>query len=444
MLLDIIRQAVREYNLLMPGDSVLVGLSGGADSVCLTHALVALSPELDITIYAAHLNHGIRGAEAERDEAFVKSFVKSLGIKFFVKRADIPGIAKKNGVSEETAGRQERYVFFDEICDGHNIKYIATAHNKNDNAETLLMNFIRGSGLKGLCGIPQRRGRIIRPLLGVGRKDIERYCADNGLDYITDSTNLSDAYTRNKIRRALLPLIEKELNPGVVDTITANARILHDDNAFLESEAKRFYSENTDGNSISVKTLLDADISIARRAVRLMLLNAYGCLNDIASGHVSDILSLAKKESGASVNLSDGVTARVEYGVLIIEKSADVKPFCLRIAVGESAVIEQTGVRVSTNKLSERARNSVCLSTPKGEIIEITVRNARAGDKFHPMGMRGAKTLSRYFIDSKIPRVERARMPIIEIDGEIAAVGGRIDERFKFTGEGIGIKFESV
>ena len=189
MVLDIIKKTLREYNLLNNGDSVLVGLSGGADSVCLTHALWSLKDEFDIKLYTAHINHGIRGEEAKRDELFAENFSKKLGIECFVLNADIPQIAKDTNVSEETAGRNVRYNFFNKLCEKYDINKVATAHNRNDNAETLIMNFMRGSTTNGLCGIPYVRGNIIRPILNVSRDEIEKYCSDNGLEYMTDSTN---------------------------------------------------------------------------------------------------------------------------------------------------------------------------------------------------------------------------------------------------------------
>ena len=154
MILNKIKQTLTEYNMINEGDSIIVGLSGGADSVCLTHSLWSLKDELGIRLYTAHLNHGIRGDEALRDECFVRDFSEKLGIRCFVKNADIPKIANESGCSEETVGRRIRYEFFKELCEKYDIKKIATAHNKNDNAETLVMNFMRGSGIGGLCGIP--------------------------------------------------------------------------------------------------------------------------------------------------------------------------------------------------------------------------------------------------------------------------------------------------
>lgn len=444
MILNIIKQAIAEYNLFKSGSSILVGLSGGADSVCLTHALHTLSEELDITVYTAHVNHGIRGEEALRDEQFAKNFSESLGLKCFVKHADIPDIAKSEGISEETAGRKIRYVFFDEICEKHNIDYIATAHNKNDNAETLLMNFMRGSSTNGLCGIPYKRSNIIRPLLDADRDEIEKYCKSYNLSYVTDSTNFSDSYTRNKIRNILLPFIKQEFNSGFVDTVTANSRLIKEDNALLERMSKDFYDKNVHGGVIDSSILKTADIAVRRRVIRLMLSVAYGGNSDIPAKYVSDVLKLSEHQSGAEIALADNIFVRNDFGKLVIDKISENEPFLYEIAVGETVEISQIKKRVTVMEASQRDsdENTVFLSCDA--VKKIIVRSRKSGDKFYPMGMTGSKRVKQYFIDKKIPRYERELIPIIEINGEIASVGDRIDRRFCFNDKGIKIKFEDI
>lgn len=209
--------------MLSYGDKIVVGLSGGADSVCLTHALVSLRDSLSLEVEAVHVNHGIRGEEALRDEKFCSDFCKSLGIKLTVFRFDIPLECKKTGESEEECGRRKRYECFKNTA-GENAK-IATAHNLNDSAETVLLNIVRGTGCKGLCGIPPIRGNIIRPLIMTSRDDIELYCKENSLDFVTDSTNLQNEYKRNVIRNVVFPTLQK-MNPSVLSAfsrLTENA-----------------------------------------------------------------------------------------------------------------------------------------------------------------------------------------------------------------------------
>ena len=210
-MINTVLQTIERYSLLSQGDCVLVALSGGADSVALLHCLNSIKEKYQLQLYAAHLNHLLRGEEAARDERFCQSICKALSIECFVKRVNIKQLAATRKISEELCGREERYRFFAAVSEHLNAK-VATAHTASDNAETLLFNLTRGTSVGGAAGIPPRRGNIIRPLLDCTREDVERYCRDNALDYVTDSTNLSDDYTRNKLRHNVIPAL-KALNP---------------------------------------------------------------------------------------------------------------------------------------------------------------------------------------------------------------------------------------
>ncbi len=443
MILNAIKKTISDYGLLHGGESVLVALSGGADSVCLTHALCAFKDEIGITVSAAHVNHGIRGEEADRDEEFARQFALSLGIEFYSVKLDIPAEAKESGVSEETAGRNARYAFFDSLCRRHGIDKIATAHNKNDNAETIAMNFIRGSTVKGLGGIPRRRGNIIRPLLDVSRGEIERYCAENELEYVTDSTNLSCDYTRNKARNMLIPLIEREFNSSFTETVTKNAVLAAEDSAYIDKTARAEYERIVADGRAEIKELISLDAAIRRRVVYYMLSEASGTKDDIGAAYVKSALSLAEKQSGASADFPHGVRLRNEYGFLVAEKrTEDTNPFECTLKSGENYIHELNAV-VTLSTADERGRDgAVYLSA--GEDDKIIIRSRCAGDIFYPCGMTGSKKVKEYFINEKIPRDKRPLVPIIEINGVIAAVGKRVDRRFLFTDKGIKIDFTEI
>lgn len=230
-----IRSAIAEYKMLSAGDAVTVGLSGGADSSALVHALAAMREDLGINVYACHVNHNLRGAESDGDEAFVRGLCERLGVQLEVFLIDVPAAAKKHESTEETA-RKLRYECFSEICEKNGSK-LATAHTANDNAETVLMNMIRGTGTKGLAGIPPVRGIFIRPLIYCTREETEEYCRKNGIEFVTDSSNLSDDYTRNRIRHNLLPLL-KEFNPSFIAAVSRMTAAVGDDCAFLEQYAR--------------------------------------------------------------------------------------------------------------------------------------------------------------------------------------------------------------
>ncbi len=444
MVLKKIKQTLAEYNMIDKGGSMLIGLSGGADSVCLTHALWQLKDELGIKLYTAHLNHGIRGNEAQRDEVFAREFSEKLGIECFVKNADIPSIASKTGDSEETAGRKIRYEFFAELCKKYNISKIATAHNKNDNAETLLMNFMRGSSTGGLCGIPHTRGNIIRPILNVSREEIEQYCTENGLDYVTDSTNLTDDYTRNKIRHKLIPFIQREFNSNFVNTVCDNSALIKEDSGYIEENAFKAYSQLVHDGAVSVRQLMEQPAALRRRIVRYMLRDVYKELCDISSGYVSDILALTQKQSGTKIQLADNVTARIEYGKLIIERDMELsQPFCYEFHCSETGEIPEIQKKVSISQTDKRKKDgAVYLSC--GTQDKIVIRSRRSGDKFYPYGMTGSKKVKDYFINEKIPKEKRNSVPVIEINGTVAAVGRRVDRNFLFKDSGIRIEFSNL
>ena len=226
---------IDKHNMLIYGDSVLAALSGGADSVCLLISLCKLKEKYNLSVFAAHLNHKIRGEEADSDEMFAMNLCEKLGVPFFSKSEDVLKYAKDNSLTSEEAGRVLRYEFFDEICNKHSISKIATAHNLNDNTETVMMRFIRGSGINGLCGIPYVNGNIIRPLLDIKRAEIETFLDAENQDYVTDKTNKEPIYFRNKVRLNLIPEIEREYNPNFKETLSSNISLYRDAAGFLES-----------------------------------------------------------------------------------------------------------------------------------------------------------------------------------------------------------------
>lgn len=231
--------AIRRYEMLDAGDTAVVGLSGGADSCALLAVLLELREELGITVEACHINHNLRGAESDRDERFVRRLCESRGVKLTVFSVDVRGSAEKHTSLEETA-RKLRYMRFAEMC-GDGAK-LATAHTANDNAETVLMNMIRGTGTKGLAGIPPVRDSIIRPIMTCTRAETEEYCRKKGIDFVTDSSNLSDDYTRNRIRHNVIPALE-QFNPSFIAAVTRMTEAVGDDSEFLEDYAKRCAEE---------------------------------------------------------------------------------------------------------------------------------------------------------------------------------------------------------
>lgn len=426
---------------IMPKKSVLVGLSGGADSVALSSVLCALSEKYGFAVYAAHINHMLRGDAAYHDETFAREFAKTLGIELFSERVDIRRAAEEEKVSEELAGRNARYAFFDAVMSQNGIECTATAHHKNDNAETVIMNFMRGSGIGGLCGIPARRGNIIRPFISRSRCEIESYCKEKGLQFVTDATNFENDYTRNRVRNSLIEQIERDFNPNISDTLFTNSRIISDENDFMEIVAEREYARIVDGDTADIEELLKLHNAVARRIIRKMLAQVRG-LTDVGANIIESILELCKNgKTGKSICVADDLRAAVSYGKLVIGRQMQKIPeFEYTVKIGESVYIKEIDRTFFVAEAdAKNCGSGECFSVPEGT-DEIVITNRRRGDVFCPIGMKGSKKVKEYMIDEKIPRDMRDSIAIVRIGGEIAwLVGLRRDRRFSFSGKGIKI-----
>jgi tRNA(Ile)-lysidine synthase len=255
--------AIEKYGMLKAGDTAVVGLSGGADSCALLLALLALKERLGITVTACHINHNLRGAESDGDELFVRRLCEERGVPLTVFSVDVHGSAQKHESTEETA-RKLRYEKFAELC--KNGERFATAHTASDNAETVLMNMIRGTGTKGLAGIPPLRDMFIRPVIFCTREDTEKYCRENGIEFVTDSTNLSDDYTRNRIRHKLIPLLE-EFNPSFIAAVTRMTGAVGDDSAFLDAYSEQCAKECVLKNGYDSRKLKELPAAVKFRII---------------------------------------------------------------------------------------------------------------------------------------------------------------------------------
>lgn len=314
--------------------NILVGLSGGADSVCLLFMLKKFKcmERLGKTeILAAHLNHGIRGEEAGRDEEFVKDLCEKLSVELFCKTLDIPALAIESNEGEEETGRRYRYSFFREVLEARGGGVIATAHHKNDLAETVLINLARGTGLTGLAGIKAKNKEIVRPLLCITRKEIERYNGDNDLDYVTDSTNEQDIYTRNYLRNNVIPLIEANVNPGLIQHIYSMSDIALRADEYLEEQAGKLFgkcSEDSGHISIPVKSLSDEKKIVREYFYRLCFKKLKGSIKDLPAERINETDRLLTdtaegKRKGKTIELGRGVTVFSEGDGLCFSSSGE-------------------------------------------------------------------------------------------------------------------------
>jgi len=451
-MLDKVIAYIEENELIQKGDRIVLGVSGGADSVCLFSVLLELQSRYELELFVVHVHHGIRGEEADLDEQFVKALVTKKQIAYYPVWRDIPKEAKEKGMTEEEAGRCARYEAFYTIMNKVNGNKIAVAHNQNDCAETVLFQLFRGSGLKGMCGIPPKRDEIIRPLLAVERKEIEAYLEEQGIGYCTDRTNLEQDYARNKIRLSMLPMAEQEINEKAVEHIARTAKLLREVEAYVSGNVEKAYKkivcEKNGQYSMKLAILMEQDIVIQRELVKRVLIQVAGKAKDIEGRHVESVLELAKNQSGKRRNLPYQIVAYREYGYLILgrEKSSEEsKPeereICYELIPDRTYRIEEAGLDIclSVEKSDENWQEipqNTCVKWLDYDKIEngICVRTRKNGDYFQVNAAGGTKKLKDYFIDKKIPRREREEK-ILLADGShvIWIIGDRISERYKIT-----------
>lgn len=433
-IIDKVRNTITEYRLINRGESVLVALSGGSDSVAMLHILFSLSKDLGFNLYAAHVNHRIR-AEADADEKFVVSLCENLGIKCFTKVFDVEGYAKENSVSCELAGRKIRYEFFDEIIKENSIDKLATAHNRNDSAESILLHLIRGCGIDGMCGIPAiRNGYIIRPVIDINKAEIEEYCRENNLSFVVDKTNFETDYTRNKIRLKIIPEIEENINKNFINTVTENSSIFKEAKIFIDNYTNRLYEEISDSDKLYIKKLLSEDDIIIKNTVLLHFKNCTNKNENLSAHYVNEIIKCMKNSKAPkTINLPEGISARIEYGILYFEKTLKKNvSFEYDLTCGTEYFVPECNEKIIIKEEIEINKNT------KDKIYfyvngdgKFKVRNRRNGDKFQPVGMKGTKKLSDFFTDLKIPVSKRDLTLILTYDEEIVwVVGNRVDRRF--------------
>ena len=303
MLEEIVIETIKKNNLIRNGDSIVVGVSGGPDSITLLDILIKAQKEIKFEINVAHINHMIR-EEAKDDEEYVQSYCKTKNIPCYIKRVEVEEFAKEQKMGTEEAGRCVRYKFFDEILQKTNSNKIATAHTKNDNVETVLMNIIRGSGTIGLKGIEMvRDDKYIRPLINCQRKEIEKYCENNSLNPRIDITNMENIYTRNKVRNLLIPYIKKEFNPNIIDTIDRLSQIAKEENEYFEQKTKDAYKEilvqeTKQEISIDLKKFNSLELVIKNRIVLYTINRLLGTNSGIGKIHIEDIIKLCNNNIG--------------------------------------------------------------------------------------------------------------------------------------------------
>lgn len=448
ILRDKVLSTIREYNLIQENDNIVVGVSGGPDSMALLYVLLEIEPLIKFNIYVAHVNHGVRGEDAKSDQLFVEEIAKNLNLPYYTKNVNMIEYGKEKGISSEEAGRELRYGFFREILDSVGGGKIAVAHNMNDQAETLIMRFLRGTGIDGLKGMDFKTKDIIRPILGIDRGEIESYIENNNIKTVLDKTNLEPIYSRNKVRLELIPYIEKNFNPNIINTLWRLSRIASMDSEFLEEYSEGRYNnivKNQDKHSIILDggKLFEEDKSIQQRIIRIAILKINGSLQGITEIQISSVINLFMgSNTGKEVHLSNNIIAKTSYGDLIIEKGINryVNKYFYELKFLGLNVLEDIGYSFNI----EIFPKDDGFTMNKGKNIKyfdfdmvkgnLAVRNRLDGDRLIPFGMKGTKKLKDYFIDEKVPKEMRDKIPLIVDEENILwVVGYRTNDLYKVT-----------
>lgn len=445
---------IREHKLIEPGDRVLAALSGGADSVCLTLILNGLQTELGFTLSACHINHSLRGEESEADQAFVEDLCLRLRIPLTVVRVDVKGCAAEQGIGIEAAARLLRYETFEKLSDQRGFNKTALAHNRNDQAETILFRFLRGSSSKGLAGMrPMRDGRYIRPLLHTDRQTIEDFLQAAGESYRTDSSNLTEDYTRNSLRLNLIPTLAERYNPDIVNTLADTGEIMAADADYLEGASHELYAryaEPSPGKITLGRELFSEHRALVSRTVLAAAEELTGTRQNLGKVHIEDILKLQAGETGKTLDLPLNLKIINSYGDITLcltkgvtagpVKANDVCPVDLSDMETNAEPLQvEFGSYGFTFRVKAMAKDAILGAQPTGpgqtETFQrvaldyakaggrLTIRTRQSGDKIRLKGVDGRKSVKSIFIDRKIPRDLRDQLPLVLAEnGEIAYI----------------------
>lgn len=448
MLTTKVKQTVERFRMLKPGDRVVVAVSGGPDSVCLLSVLAELSREYGLALHVAHLDHMFRGKESADEALFVAGLAEKLGTPATIGKIDVPAFCRERGLSSQEGARTARYGFFSSVVEASGASRIATGHTADDQAETFLMRLLRGAGVSGLSGIPPVRENIIRPLIEITRQEVLEHLKEAGLAFVTDPSNAKPAYTRNKIRLHVLPVL-KQFNPRLVETLASEAALLRDEDeamdACLTTLVPGIISREKD-----FVVLKRAEFNTLQQAFRRRLFKQAVALSGAESSGLSSVqidealAFMAAAGAGRTMHLPHGLAVEREYEKFIICLQAASQAFSHTLALPGTTPIPEIGMEVETTvretrddgraTRDERAENYFWHAEFDYDkiVFPLIVRSRLRGDRFCPTRMGGrSKKLQDYFVDLKLPRRKRDAVPLLVSGDDILWVAGlRTDERF--------------
>jgi len=452
MLLDQVKRTIDRYHLLDKGDRVVVGVSGGVDSMVLLHLLNACRQEFDLSLIVAHVNHGLRPTESEKEAELVQKESQRLCLTFEYGQFHAKEFQKVRGVSLQDACRRIRFHFFNALLQKYGANKIALGHHADDQVETVLLRLMRGSGLKGLKGmLPIREGKVIRPLLEVWRREIESFAEAMKISYLLDSSNLRKNYLRNRLRLSLIPLIEKEYQPNLKEILLKASAILREENDYLERGAEEAYhkivQEEKEAISFRFSEYQSLHPAIQWRIIHRLLGRIYSeeVTIEEREGSVIDHVykQLHQPCSSFLMELPHGVFLEKRYDFVSGKKGwlKPIPPFEVELISPGRTYIKEIEKEVMIEEISRSDRvedfcwlHYTAFFDYESLQFPLRIRNLRPGDRFQPLGVKGTQKLKEFFIDHKIPKFERPRIPLLT-SGEMIAwvVGFRIDERVKVT-----------
>jgi len=445
---DKVKRTIEKYQMIMPGDYLLVAVSGGPDSVALLHLLYDLRRELELHLEVAHLEHGIRGPEAQADARFVAELAQQLGLPFHLKEVNLHQIKSAAGKGNlEALARAERYRFFTAVSRERKLDKIATAHSQDDQAETVLMWLLRGSGLRGLGGMPpthplEENGigsagglTVIRPLLDVSRAEIEEYLNEKHLTFRLDRSNQDTGFLRNWIRLKLIPQLKEKMDRHLSGRLAQQAELIREEEKFLDDLAHAELDRIRSREGIDRGALLKNSKALQRRLLRLWIEGIRGHLRSLNFQHIEALLELITDgPPQGSLSIPGGWQLVKEYGTLRLDKQPRrIRQQCIcysyNLRVGEDLPIQEAGVVIQSRKISapfpKLPDNFMDVFFDVASLgSDLILRNFRHGDRLQPLGMAGHKKVKELFIEKKLPLSVRASLPLLVLGDEVIWIPG--------------------
>ena len=460
-ILQTVREAISDHRMFSRGDSVLVAVSGGPDSVALAHVLITLSVEYSLRPAIAHLNHCLRGPDADRDAEFVIVLARKLGWPIYVEKKDVLALQRSRRLSLEEAGRRSRYDFFDMLSAKHGFNKIALGHHSDDNAELVLINLLRGSGPLGLSGIaPVREDKIVRPLIRLRRSEIIHYLAEKKIPYVTDASNTDPAFMRNKIRHQLIPELQSAYNPRIIETLNRLGEIIRAEDQWLDDALEPVFKQCVSFRAdqkigLALPEFNQLARAVKRRIIRKAILWVKKDLRRITFLHIDAILHLVEKDRVTGrLNLPDGLLVARDTAELTVVKSDNVQkrhnyralqtdPLDYQYVISKAGTLfikeadaSITLCEIDADDLPEYKETGAHIGYFDLDRLQfpLLARNFRPGDRFSPLGVNGTQKVKKYFINQKIPGAQRRKCPLLLSGGNIIWIAGhRIDNAVKVS-----------